>query len=107
MLDNMNKQMLAIGAAVELEHTKDTKQAMRIAMDHLKQDPEYYSKLDAAGLIDEPKARKMLKRYLKPAVTEQESETTEKAKINAIKAQIIATLATKKDLEQQLAQLKK
>ena len=107
MLDNMNKQMLAIGAAVELEHTKDTKQAMRIAMDHLKQDPEYYSKLGAAGLIDEPEARKMLKQYLKPTVTEQESERTEAAKIKAVQAQIIATNETLKDLKMQLTQLKK
>lgn len=80
MSDNMNKQMLAIGAAVELEHTKDTKQAMRIAMDHLKQDPEYYSKLGAAGLIDEPEARKMLKQYLKPTVTEQDDMAVKNAR---------------------------
>lgn len=73
MLDNMDKKMLAIGAAVELEHTPDTRKAMKIAMDHMKQDPEYYVKLGTAGLIDEPEARRLLKQYLKPKIQEQEN----------------------------------
>jgi hypothetical protein len=38
------------GADVEMEHTKDRKVAMRIAVDHLKEDFNYYEKLRKAGL---------------------------------------------------------
>lgn len=38
------------GIKVEFEHTKDHNLAQEIAMDHLSEDPEYYSKLDKAGL---------------------------------------------------------
>jgi hypothetical protein len=37
---------LAKGAEVELEHTKDRRKAIEIAMDHLTEDPAYYSKLE-------------------------------------------------------------
>ncbi len=36
---------LAIGAAIELEHTCDRNLAQRIAMDHLAESPDYYRKL--------------------------------------------------------------
>lgn len=45
-----------VGVAVEMEHTDDPKEAAQIARDHLKETPDYYSRLLAAGLIDEPKA---------------------------------------------------
>ena len=35
---------------VEKEHTDDVALATKIAMDHLKEDPKYYTKLKAAGL---------------------------------------------------------
>jgi hypothetical protein len=38
------------GADVEMEHTEDRKVAMRIAVDHLKEDFNYYEKLRKAGL---------------------------------------------------------
>jgi len=38
------------GADVEMEHTKDRKVAMRIAVDNLKEDFNYYEKLRKAGL---------------------------------------------------------
>jgi hypothetical protein len=41
---------LAVGAQRELEHTKDAATAIKIAMDHLKVDPDYYVKLAKAGL---------------------------------------------------------
>jgi hypothetical protein len=46
-------QELATGTRIEGEHTKDVKLAQKIAMDHLNDDPEYYSKLKAAGLEEE------------------------------------------------------
>lgn len=45
-----------------MEHTKDRRLAQKIATDHLTEDPLYYTKLDKAGLIDEPKAKEMINR---------------------------------------------
>lgn len=53
---------LVIGTEVEMEHTKDRRLAQKIATDHLTEDPLYYTKLDKAGLIDEPKAKEMINR---------------------------------------------
>ena len=50
---NVNTKELSIGVQVEMEHTNDEKIANEIAMDHLTEDPEYYSKLVAAGLAKE------------------------------------------------------
>jgi hypothetical protein len=43
---------LKMGIEVEKEHTSDVALATKIAMDHLKEDPKYYTKLKAAGLDD-------------------------------------------------------
>lgn len=43
-LDHINKQ-LEMGIAVEKEHTSDEKTAREIALDHLKELPDYYTKL--------------------------------------------------------------
>lgn len=43
---------LETGISVEMEHTDDPDEAKRIALDHLAEDPEYYTKLGKAGLID-------------------------------------------------------
>jgi hypothetical protein len=64
----MDKNELKVGTYVELEHygqERDMKGAAKIAMDHLKEDPTYYSKLWQAGLIDEPKALELAKKYFK------------------------------------------
>ena len=50
---NVNTKELSIGIQVEMEHTNDEKIATEIAMDHLAKNPEYYSKLVAAGLAKE------------------------------------------------------
>jgi hypothetical protein len=44
------KAQLKKGIQVELEHTYDKKIAMQIALDHLKEDPNYYTKLNKANL---------------------------------------------------------
>lgn len=52
-----NKQ-LAVGIMVEMEHTKDPKEAEKIARDHLAEDPEYYTNaMDENWGIDEAKDR--------------------------------------------------
>ena len=44
MISSLKKQ-LTKGIEVEMEHTKDRKKAEEIAMDHLFEDPNYYTKL--------------------------------------------------------------
>ena len=41
---------LAKATEHEMEHTKDPAIAMQIALDHLKKNPDYYVKLEQAGL---------------------------------------------------------
>lgn len=41
------------GVEVEMEHTNDRRMALKIALDHLKEDPKYYDKLMAARLEEE------------------------------------------------------
>jgi len=59
-VDDIHKQLF-IGIEVELEHTSDRDQAQEIAMDHIAEDPHYYSKLIQKGLADEPAALKKYK----------------------------------------------
>jgi hypothetical protein len=51
--DQVDPTQLSIGIQVEMEHTNDPKIAQEIALDHLTEDPEYYTKLIKAGLADE------------------------------------------------------
>lgn len=41
---------LSMGTKDEKEHTPNVRLAKQIALDHLKQNPKYYSKLNKAGL---------------------------------------------------------
>lgn len=52
MQQPINPDELKSGAAHEaLEHGLDAKSAVQMAMDHLKEHPNYYSELKAAGLM--------------------------------------------------------
>lgn len=42
---DFDSEQLKMGIEVEMEHTKDRRLAREIAMDHLSEDPRYYSKL--------------------------------------------------------------
>jgi len=70
MIDNLHKKLpggvgdktptsdvdpvqLSLGIQIEMEHTNDPDIAQEIALDHLTEDPEYYSKLVKAGLASE------------------------------------------------------
>jgi len=44
------KRQLEIGIQVEKEHTDDEDKARTIALDHLDEKPDYYTKLKKAGL---------------------------------------------------------
>jgi hypothetical protein len=50
IMENVDPKELEMGMAIEKEHTQDEALAKKIAMDHLAEDPKYYSKLKAAGL---------------------------------------------------------
>jgi len=50
---DVDHNQLNAGIRVEMEHTNDPKKAREIALDHLKEDPEYYSRLIEAGIADE------------------------------------------------------
>jgi hypothetical protein len=50
IMENIDPKELEMGKKIEHEHTKDDALATKIAMDHLKEDPKYYTKLKAAGL---------------------------------------------------------
>ena len=52
---DFNRDQILMGIGVEMEHTSDPRIALEIAMDHLMEDPEYYSKLKAmeAGGCDD------------------------------------------------------
>ena len=50
---SVDKIQLKLGIKIEKEHTLDNKLAAEIAIDHLTEDPQYYSKLSSAGLADE------------------------------------------------------
>lgn len=51
--DQVDPIQLSTGIQIEMEHTNDPEIAKEIAMDHLTEDPKYYSKLVAAGLASE------------------------------------------------------
>jgi 8-oxo-dGTP pyrophosphatase MutT (NUDIX family)/cell division septation protein DedD len=51
--DESFEDELSRGIEVEREHTDDPKVARKIALDHLREDPEYYTKLKAAGIKGE------------------------------------------------------
>lgn len=55
---------IGMGIIVENEHTENWKIALKIALDHLKEDPSYYTKLKRAGLADELKGLSKAKRPL-------------------------------------------
>lgn len=54
-LKDIDRKELAMGIKTESEHTKDKKLAKEIAIDHLTEDPHYYTKLKQSGLADELK----------------------------------------------------
>lgn len=49
----VSPEQLAMGIKLEMEHTYDPTLAREIALDHLTEDPEYYSHLKSAGMADE------------------------------------------------------
>lgn len=58
---DVDEKQLKVGIEVEKEHTTDENVAKEIAIDHLTEDPQYYTKLIKNGLVDEHPALKLAK----------------------------------------------
>ncbi len=52
-VEDVDINQLSIGTQIEMEHSNDDEIARSIALDHLAEDPEYYTKLVKAGLAKE------------------------------------------------------
>jgi len=65
------KSQLEKGIKIEHEHTKDNSAARKIAMDHLFEDPDYYTKLSKVveKSVHDPVRPGILKRQIKGKVT--------------------------------------
>jgi len=48
----VNSDQVKMGLKTEMEHTDDCFIALEIALDHLSEDPEYYTKLASVGLLN-------------------------------------------------------
>lgn len=59
---DVNQEELQVGMAVEKEHTNDASIAKEIALDHLTENPKYYSELVAKGIVDEKDALELAKK---------------------------------------------
>ena len=53
LYEGIDKNELRKGIKVEKEHTNDPRIAMKIALDHLAEDPKYYTKLATLGLEEQ------------------------------------------------------
>jgi len=54
-----------IGIRVESEHVTDLDKILEIVVDHLSDNPTYYSELCQSGLVDEPSAMKVYNKLFK------------------------------------------
>jgi hypothetical protein len=55
-ITDFDKKQILIGIAVEMEHTNDKKKSLEISLDHLSENPKYYSDLVESGIVDEKEA---------------------------------------------------
>jgi len=79
--NQIHPQELRMGIKVEMEHTDDPKKAEKIALDHLAENPFYYTALKLSG-VESPSAPKVKT----PAKTKAKKEVTELVdKDNAMK----------------------
>lgn len=87
---DVDQEELKKGIEVEKEHTDDPVKAEEIALDHLAEDPQYYTKLDKAGLEENeeelsPRMKQIQKSMgdmNRPPITPERAKEL-KAKINA------------------------
>jgi hypothetical protein len=77
------KDQIRKGINVEMEHTNDKRVALKIALDHLKEDPQYYDKLEKAGLEETEFCPQCLMEYIR-----QHSSMLEEAEYKGRKVQL-------------------
>jgi len=75
------KQEIKKGIKVEKEHTDDVKKAARIAMDHLVEDPKYYSKLSKIKL-EENLNKDLVSEFMKHVMGELKLEKLPKISLS-------------------------
>lgn len=75
---NALKKELGKGIEVEMEHTSDPKVAKEIALDHLFEDPRYYTKLKKANLEEEDVAERKLTKKEKTGLTKIHKDVSKK-----------------------------
>lgn len=73
-IEDLQKQ-LEKGIAVEGEHGSDKTKARKIAMDHLWENPKYYSKLVSCGLEEPIEEENAIGAIGQPQVPQQQSQT--------------------------------
>lgn len=91
---------LKMGIEVEKEHTDDPEKAKEIAIDHLTEDPKYYSKLKYAGLADELKLediKKQIRNIIKEYYDDEQATQFVDAVIDLLTT---AKSALSKDMEE-------
>jgi len=62
-VSDVDPKEFLLGTAVEMEHTTEKPYAQEIALDHLAENPKYYSEMCEDGLVDEPLALNAYKKY--------------------------------------------
>jgi len=96
--DNFDPSEIEMGIKTEMEHTDDEQKAKEIAMDHLTEDPKYYSKLKDAGLADEleESVRKEVRTIIKEYYRDEQATKFADAVIDLLN---VAKAALSSDME--------
>jgi hypothetical protein len=87
--NQIHPQELRMGIKVEMEHTKDIDKAKKIALDHLKENPFYYTALKLSGIESPstPKAKAPVaaKKAKKKDATEMVDTANQMQKVKLMK----------------------
>lgn len=84
-IDDVSPDELRMGIKVEMEHTDDRDKAIDIALDHLSENPIYYTRLKLSGLADELKCEPKKKKRTDLPVEVDKSMSNTVDKDNAMK----------------------
>jgi len=105
---DVDKNELAVGIEVEYEHAKgDRIAAIDIALDHLKENPKYYTKLVKSGIVDEPKAIKLAKKLLNVELGERYYQGKITRTKNNVSAEVISETQIRNVIREELKGLLK
>ena len=72
--EDVDSKDFLVGLAVEKEHSKNLSVQKTIALQHLAENPKYYSEGMKKGIFDEPEAINLYKKYF---IDKEEPEETE------------------------------